>query len=85
MVELIDETIRMYYKIAECGKNQPEDLSPYWREMRQMTHQLLIELQIVAGLKLWTRENCVKIGESVLDIQERIDRQIKRGANRFRK
>ena len=82
MVGLMDDIIRMYYKIAECGKNQPEDLLPYWREMRQMVHQLLIELQIVAGLKLWTRENCVKIGESVLNIQERIDRQIKRGASR---
>lgn len=82
MVSLMDDVIRMYYRVAECGKNQPEDLLPYWREMRQMVHQLLIELQIVAGLKLWTRENCVKIGESVLNIQERIDRQIKRGASR---
>lgn len=82
MVRLMDGAIRMYYKIAECGKNQPEDLLPYWREMRQMIHQLLIELQIVAGLKLWTRENCIKIGESILEIQERIDRQIKRGTDR---
>lgn len=85
MVRLIDEAIRIYYKIAECGKNRPEDLLPYWREMRQMLHKLLIELQIVAGLRLWTRENCVKIGESVLAIQERIDRQIKRGTSRLKK
>ena len=84
MVRLMDDVVRMYYKIAECGKNSPEDLLSYWREMRQIVHQLLIELQIVAGLKLWTRENCMKIGESVLDIQERIDRQIKRGASRLR-
>jgi hypothetical protein len=85
MVRLMDETIRIYYKMAECGKNRPEDLLPYWREMRQMLHKLLIELQIVAGLKLWSRENCVKIGESVLDIEKRVDRQIKRGTDRSKK
>ena len=85
MVKLIDETIRIYYKIAECGKNQPEELLTYWKEMRQMLHNLLIELQIVAGLKLWTRESCVKIGESVLEMQDRIDRQIKRGTDRLKK
>ena len=85
MVRLMDETIRIYYKMAEYGKNRPEDLLPYWREMRQMLHKLLIELQIVAGLKLWSRENCVKIGESVLDIEKRVDRQIKRGTDRSKK
>ena len=85
MVRLMDETIREYYKIAECGKNRPEELLPYWQEMRQIVHKLLIELQIVAGLKLWTRENCMKIGESIIEIQDRIDRQIKRGADKIRK
>lgn len=84
MVGLMDDIIRMYFRMAECGKNQPEDLLSYWREMRQMMHRLLIELQIVSSLKLWTRENCVKIGESVLGVQERIDRQIKRGTNRLK-
>ena len=50
--------------------------------MRQIIYQLLIELQIVASLKLWTRENCAKIGETVVEIQNRIDRQIKRGTDR---
>lgn len=81
MVKLIDETIRIYFMMAECGKNQPKDLLPYWEEMRQMLHKLLIELQIVAGLKLWTRENCVKIGESITEMQNKVDRQIKRGAS----
>lgn len=85
MVKLIDNTIRIYYRLSECGKNQPSDLLPYWQEMRQTINELLIELQIVAGLKLWTRENCVKIGESVMEIQDRIDRQIKRGTDRFKK
>ncbi len=85
MVNIMDEVIRTYYKMAECGRNRPEDLLPYWREMRQTIHQLLIELQIVAGLKLWTRENCMKVGENVLDIEKRIDRQIKRGTDRSRK
>lgn len=79
MVGLADDLIRSYYKIAECGRNRPEDLLQYWKEMREIVHKLLIELQIVAGLKLWTRENCVKLGEMVLEIQDRIDRQIKRG------
>ena len=29
MVKLIDETIRIYYKMAECGKNRPEELVKY--------------------------------------------------------
>lgn len=85
IVGLMDEVIRIYYEMAECGKNRPEDLLPSWREMRKKIHELLIELQIVAGLKLWTRENCIKIGESIVDIQNRIDRQIKHGTNRFKK
>lgn len=84
MVRLMDDTIRMYYEMAESGKNKPEDLLRYWQRMRQLVHDLLIELQIVAGLKLWTRENCIKIGESVTEIQDRIDRQIKRGTSRSR-
>ena len=82
MVKLMDETIRLYYKMAESGKNKPEDLLIYWQEMRRLVHDLLIELQIVAGLKLWTRENCIKIGESVIEIQDKIDRQIRRGSGR---
>ncbi len=85
MVTLMDEAVRVYYRIAECGKNRPEELLPYWREMRKKVHELLVELQIVAGLKLWTRENCTKIGESVLDIQERIDKQIKRGTSHIKR
>lgn len=85
MVKLTDRTIRIYYKMAECGKNRPEELLPYWQEMRRMIHELLIELQIVAGLRLWTRENCIKIGESVIEIQDRIDRQIKRGTGQSKK
>ena len=85
MVRMMDDIIRLYYKISECGKNRPEELLPYWQEMRQMLHKLLIELQIVAGLKLWTRESCVKIGESVIEMQDRVDRQIKRGTDRFKK
>ena len=85
MVKLADEAIRVYFKMAECGKNKPEDLMNYWQKMRQLMHDLLVELQIVAGLKLWTRENCIKIGESVVEIQGRIDRQIKRGANKIRR
>ena len=57
---------------------------PYWQEMRQMLHKLLIELQIVAGLKLWTRESCIKIGESVIEMQDRVDRQIRRGTDRLK-
>lgn len=85
MIKLTDETIRIYYKISECGKNRPEDLLEYWREMRRMVHALLIELQIVAGLRLWSRENCVKIGESVMEIQDRIDRQIKRETDKSKR
>ena len=81
MVRRIDEAIRIYFRMAECGKNQPKDLLPYWIEMRKILHDLLVELQIVAGLKLWTRENCVKIGESIMELQNKVDRQIKRATS----
>lgn len=82
IVELIDHAIRVYYEIAECGKNRPEDLAEYWKKMRLYLHNILIELQIVAGLKLWTREACGKIGEDVLDVQCMVDRHIRNGSNK---
>ena len=84
IVEIMDEMLRLYYEVAECGKNRPEELLPYYREMRQMSHNLLIELQIVASLKLWTRDICMGLGESAINIQKMIDSRIKNGASRLR-
>ena len=49
-----------------------------WQELWRSAHGLLIELQVVAGLKLWTREACMKVSEGVIEIQSRIEQDIKR-------
>lgn len=83
IVETMDETIRLYYRIAESGKSKPEELLPYYREMKQLIHDLLIELQMVASMKLWTRDICMSLGESAIEIEKMIDGRIKNATTRI--
>ncbi|MBR2710501.1 hypothetical protein IKF02_02635 [Candidatus Saccharibacteria bacterium] len=85
IVELCDVLIRDYYRMSETLNAPPEVLLADWKVMRRNTHDLLIELQILAGLKLWTRESCVKVGEQVVFMENRIEGHIKREADRVRK
>lgn len=85
IVETMDEAIRLYYGIAECGKDNPEDLLPYWQKMKGLIHSLLIELQIVVSMKLWTRDICMSLGESAIEIEKMIDGRMKNGTSRLKK
>lgn len=76
IVEIIDKMILRYYEMTET-KSSAEEKMLEWEKMRRDTQRLLIELQIVSGLKLWTKEICAKVGESVLEIRKRIDNNIK--------
>ncbi len=77
IVEKADGLILKYYEMTERKASYEERMSD-WDELWRRAHELLIELQVVAGLKLWTRETCVKIGEGVAEIQHRIEQDIKR-------
>lgn len=78
MVELADNMLRAYFHMTE--QNNVE-----WDKLYRYTKDLLIELQIVASLKLWTRTACASISEEVLEVQKRIERQMGRGAGRSKK
>lgn len=84
MVALADAMIRVYYDMASSGKLTPAEKLEQWKQLKTYTHQLLVELQIVAALKLWTREVCVNVGESVLFLEERIDNQIAHESRRLK-
>lgn len=75
IVEKMDGMILKYYEMGEAEVEQEKRMED-WQELWRMAHGLLIELQIVAGLKLWTREVCAKVGEEVLEVQRRIERDI---------
>ena len=77
IVEKADGLILKYYEMAE-RKVDYEKRMKDWQELWEGAHRLLIELQIVAGLKLWTREACVKIGEEVAEMQHRIEQDMVR-------
>lgn len=76
IVTLMDDMIRSYYRITLSGS--AEERIPEWQKMELAAQDLIIELQIVSGLKLWSRENCVKLGEDVIEIKQRIEKDTKR-------
>lgn len=75
MVELADNMLREYFHMTE-----QDDIK--WEDLYRYTKDLLIELQIVACAKLWTRDACVNISEDVMEVQKRIERQMGRAANK---
>ena len=75
MVELADSMLREYFYMTDAN-------NPDWDKLYGYTRKLLIELQITASLKLWTRVTCVNISEEVLDIQNRITKQKARGTSK---
>ena len=77
IVEKADKLILKYYEMTEQKADYEKRMSD-WQELWRSAHGLLIELQVVAGLKLWTREACMKVSEGVIEIQSRIEQDIKR-------
>lgn len=77
IVEKADGLILKYYEMAERKVDYEKRMSD-WRELWRGAHGLLIELQVAAGLKLWTRETCIKVGEAVVEMQHRIEKDMMR-------
>lgn len=84
MVERADEMLRIYYRMGSEASDAVERAES-WRQMLAAARQLLVELQIVAGLKLWTREDCVRIAEQVEVLIARIEWDVKHEAGRSSK
>ncbi|MBR2658718.1 hypothetical protein IKD57_02345 [Candidatus Saccharibacteria bacterium] len=84
MVELADDMIRGYYDMSAMDQNDKEKIMAGWHKLQKQATQLLVEMQIVASLKLWTRENCIEIAENIIDIKNRIEGHIKRESDRFK-
>ena len=84
IVNMADEIIRLYYDLAMKKKTRDEKMA-VWEEMMDLSQKLLVELQIVAALKLWTRDICMKVGERVLEMQKRIEKNLAYEAKRYQK
>lgn len=83
MVGLIDAILRRYYEISYGtgegdGRLPPERVKALWQEMRTSSRSLLVELQIVAGLKIWDKTICANIGKDVDEIIKMIERNLRR-------
>ena len=85
MVGLIDDVLRRYYDIS-CGIGESDDkletaeIQTLWQEMLKLSRKLLVELQIVAGLKIWEKETCASIGKDVDEIIKMIERNMRKHA-----
>lgn len=84
IVNMADEMIRLYYDLT-MKKKTHEERMVVWEKMMDLSQKLLVEVQIVAMLKLWTRDACVKVGEKVLELQKRIEKNLAYEAKRYRK
>lgn len=70
MVSLMDAMLYKYYEMSRTKKaSRKED----WEELKNLVQKLMIELQIVSELGLWTRQKCMDIGKEIIKIDERID------------
>lgn len=78
IVELCDEMIIDYYKMSAAEDISPEARLKMWRKLREYTQSLMIELQLVVGLKIWKRNKCISIGEMIYEIEERLDSHIRK-------
>ena len=78
MVELCDKMLLRYYLMSGAEDMSLQARLEMWKELRVYTHNLLVELQLVAGLKLWKREQCVKIGEIINEVEERLNTHIRK-------
>lgn len=83
MTVMIDNVIRLYYDLTML-KMTDEQKTRTWKQMQENVRELLVELQIVAGLKLWSRESCAAIGEKVIELSKRIERNLKDGAKKHK-
>lgn len=81
IVGLLDMMMRNYFEVSTLTMSKAIRMAK-WEEMYTQSHLLLAELQIMAGLKLWSRERCVMMGERIIEIKGRIKRNLDNGGEK---
>ena len=79
MVETMDGMLKKYHVFSDkiTGMTDGEVIAK-WYELREDIQSILVELQIIAGLRLWKRDVCMGLGESLVSIKQRIEQKIAR-------
>lgn len=79
MIETMDMMIANYHTFSNNirGMSNKEILEE-WSAMRDQAQSIIVELQIVASLKLWKRDICLSVGQGLVDIKQRLELRIAR-------
>ena len=85
IVAACDKMIMAYYRMSEAEDTSAEAKLEMWLELRRYVHELLIELQIIVGLGIWKRSKCVKIGEMVCELEDRLDTHIRKATQEVKR
>lgn len=78
IVGLCDNMMIQYYEMSETEDMSPEHVYEMWKTLRGYIHRLLIEMQIIIGLKIWKRKQCVGIGEMIRDMEMRVETHMRK-------
>lgn len=79
MIETMDMMIADYHKLSnDTRKLSDVEKLEIWCGMREAIQSEIVELQIVAGERLWKRDVCVSVGQSLVEIKKRIENRIAR-------
>lgn len=84
IVELCDQMLGQYYLMSSSQDASPKTVLVMWQTLRDYVHRLLIELQIIVGLRIWKRTQCIKIGEMIYELEERIDAHVRKALKKVR-
>ncbi len=76
MIGLMDGVLVKYFLICEKNLTDPEEIEKELKPLRDDINLLLIELQVLAALKLWPRELSMSVAKDIIALQEIIEKDI---------
>lgn len=76
IVSKCDRVLFVYYEMSDKANPTTEEELEIWDNLRKCVHELLIELQIVVDVGIWSRKKMISIAGEVHDVEERIDSHI---------
>ncbi len=79
MIETMDMMIADYHTFSNNIRGMTnKKILEEWTAMRDKTQSLIVELQIIASLKLWKRDICLSVGQGLVEIKQRLEARIAR-------
>lgn len=76
IVNLCTDLQIKYLMICEAPKRPASERLEEWKELRRIAHQIVLEINVVIGLRIWKRSKYVSVVEKLKTIEERIDTHI---------